>query len=410
MREALKKVRTRNPNVVPSSTLLYIAWKNLTHKKLRAFLTIFGVTVGIGAIYFLLSFGIGLQRLVTNEVIGNQSIKAVNVTTPNSRILKLDESTRQKIRDLPRVVRVGATYSYAGSLKLGGGEVDSIVYGADDDYLNLSNIVVSEGRVIKGEDTDAVLVNEAALRAIGLASDKSALGKSLSIRIPLPAGSARASEITKDFKITGITAQGSGSEVYIPDHIFQTAGVTTYNDLKIEADESQDVAGLRRQIEGLGFLTASPIDTIDQINEIFKFFNIILAGFGGIGMIVAVLGMFNTLTISLLERTREIGLMVALGGRNRDMRKLFIMEAVLLSVVGAVSGILLAFIAGQIINIIMNASARGRGVTETFTLFANPPLLVLGMVGFMISVGLVVAYLPARRASRISPIDALRRE
>jgi ABC-type antimicrobial peptide transport system permease subunit len=208
----------------------------------------------------------------------------------------------------------------------------------------------------------------------------------------------------------GISSTGSGSEVYLPSHIFQTAGVSAYNDLKIEADDSGDVAGLRKQIESLGFLTASPIDTIDQINEIFKFFNIILAGFGGIGMIVAVLGMFNTLTISLLERTREIGLMVALGGRNRDMRKLFILEAVLLSIIGAVSGILLAFISGQIINLIMNGFAHRRGVTDSFALFATPPLLIIGTIAFMMCVGLVVAYLPARRAARINPIDALRRE
>jgi ABC-type antimicrobial peptide transport system permease subunit len=387
-----------------------MAWRNLTHKKLRAFLTIFGVTVGIGAIFFLLSFGIGLQRLVTNEVIGSQSIKAINITTPNSRILKLDEAARQKIKDLPHVVRVGSTYSYAGSLKLGGGEVDSIVYGSDADYLRLSNLVLSDGRMVTGDDNRAVVVNQAALRALGLKADKSALGKKLAIRIPLPAGTARTTEISKDFTIEGIIGTGSGSEVYIPHHIFQTAGVGAYNDLKIEADESGGVSGLRKQIEALGFLTASPIDTIDQINEIFKFFNIVLAGFGGIGMVVAVLGMFNTLTISLLERTREIGLMVALGGRNRDMRKLFILEAVLLSVMGAVSGIILAFISGQAINLIINSFAHRRGVTESFTLFATPPMLVIGTISFMLCVGLAVAYLPARRAARINPIDALRRE
>jgi hypothetical protein len=63
-----------NPNVIPTSVLLHMAWKNLMHKKLRAFLTMFGVIIGIGAIFFLLSFGLGLQKLVTDQVIGNQSI------------------------------------------------------------------------------------------------------------------------------------------------------------------------------------------------------------------------------------------------------------------------------------------------------------------------------------------------
>jgi putative ABC transport system permease protein len=143
---------------------------------------------------------------------------------------------------------------------------------------------------------------------------------------------------------------------------------------------------------------------------VFKFFNVVLAGFGAVGMVVAVLGMFNTLTISLLERTKEIGLMVALGGRNRDMRKLFIFEAVLLSLVGAVVGIILAVMLGQVINLAMNALAHRRGVTEHFQLFAVPWWLVLGTILFMLVVGLVVVYLPARRAARINPIDALRRE
>lgn len=399
-----------NPNVVPISILVYIAWRNLVHKKLRAFLTVFGVTIGIGAIYFLLSFGIGLQRLVTSQVIGNQSIKSINITSSNSKILKLDEKARQKIKDLPHVVRIGVSYSYAGSLTAKGSEVDSIVYGVDKNYLELSSLSTSEGRTLADKDNRVVLMNQAALRAVGLSPTKSSLNKKVTIRIPIVNATAGTTEFADDFTIVGIMGSGSGSEVFVPTHIFQTAGIDTYSDIRIEAEGSADVASLRKQIESLGFLTTSPIDTIDQINEIFKFFNIILAGFGAIGMIVAVLGMFNTLTISLLERTREIGLMIALGGRNRDMRKLFIFEAMLLSLVGALSGIILAAIGGFIINIIMNSFAHGRGVTDSFSLFANPPLLVLGTIVFMVLVGLVVAYLPARRAERINPIDALRRE
>src|SRR5689334_9856175 len=95
---------------VPIETLSFIAWRNLTSKKLRALLTLSGVAIGIGAIFFLLSFGIGLQRLVTNQVIGSQSIKSVQVTSPNSRILKLDEAALQQLSHLPDVVRAGTSY------------------------------------------------------------------------------------------------------------------------------------------------------------------------------------------------------------------------------------------------------------------------------------------------------------
>src|SRR5665213_501779 len=98
---------------IPITILIYIAWRNLVSKKLRAFLTIFGVVIGIGAIFFLLSFGLGLQHLVTSQVIGNQSIKSIDVTTSNSKIIVLNDAILQKIKGLPHVASIGASRSYA---------------------------------------------------------------------------------------------------------------------------------------------------------------------------------------------------------------------------------------------------------------------------------------------------------
>jgi len=400
--------RFSNPNVIPTSVLVHIAWRNLMHKKLRAFLTIFGVVIGIGAIFFLLSFGLGLQRLVTEQVIGNQSVKSIDVTTPNSKIIKLDQANLDKVRNLPHVVQAGSSYSYAGSLKAHGSEIDAIVYGQDTTYQRMENLPLNGGRFLKSDDAKSALVNNAALRSIGYQNAKDALNKRITLQIPLVG--AEQKTLSGEFTIVGVIDTQSGNEVYIPGSAFTTAGVPAYTQIKIETDTSGRVAELRKQIESLGFLTTSPIDTIDQINQVFKFFNVILAGFGAIGMIVAVLGMFNTLTISLLERTKEVGLMITLGGRNRDMRKLFIFEAVLLSLSGAIIGILSAIVVGQIINFAMNSFAHHRGVTDHFQLFAIPAWLVLGTITFMLCVGLLVVYIPARRAARINPIDALRRE
>lgn len=404
------KTKFKNPNVIPTSVLVHMAWRNLMHKKLRAFLTIFGVVIGIGAIFFLLSFGIGLQRLVTSQVIGNQSVKSIDVTTPNSRIIKLDNANFQKMKNLPNVVRLGGSYSYAGSLKSQGSEVDSIVYGEDDIYRKMNDIALITGKPLQAQNEDKIMINEAAVRALGFKDPDAAVDKKVNLRIPLVGADGQQREVNKSLTILGVVDGEGGNEVYVPGGIFSGAGVSSFSQVKIEATGSTQVAQLRKQIESLGFLTASPVDTIEQIDQVFKFFNVILAGFGAIGMIVAVLGMFNTLTISLLERTKEVGLMVTLGGRNRDMRKLFVFEAVLLSFSGAVLGILSAVMLGQVINFIMNASARGRGVTESFQLFATPLWLVAGTIGFMLAVGLMVVYIPARRAARINPIDALRRE
>ena len=397
-----------NPNAIPTKVLAYMAWKNLVHKKLRAFLTIFGVVIGIGAIFFLLSFGIGLQNLVTNQVIGSQSVKSIDVTTTNSKIIKLDQPGFDKMKNLPHVVQAGRSYSYAASLTSQGSEVDAIVYGDDENYLAMNNPTLSKGRLLQPGDNKSILLNETALKAVGLANSDDTIGKQLTLQVPL--GDPRLKDVSDTFTIVGIINAQGGNEVIIPSSVLKAAGAEAFKQVKIEVDTAANVPALRKQIESLGFLTTSPIDTIEQINQVFNFFNIILAGFGAIGMIVAVLGMFNTLTISLLERTKEVGLMITLGGRHRDMRKLFVFEAMLLSFVGAVIGISGAVILGQIMNMVMNAFSRQRGVTEYFQLFATPWWLVLGMIGFMLLVGLVVVYLPARHASRINPIDALRRE
>ncbi len=396
---------------IPFHVELYLAWRNLVTKKLRSFLTIMGVIIGIGSIFFLLSLGLGLENLVTEEIIGNQSVKSIDVTSPNSRIVKLDKDAAAKIEGLSHVESLGTSYSFAGSLKLNKSEIDTIVYGIDTDYQKLATLEVENGRLLEKDDQNAVFINKAALEAIGLTKPDEIVGKDLELRIPVKLEDTSETTILEQkMKLVGIINSGAGSEVFIPGEIFEQAQVKQYSQVKLLADATENVGELRQKVESMGFETSSPVDTIDQINQIFKYFNVILVGFGAIGMIVAVLGMFNTLTISLLERTKEIGLMIALGGRHKDMRTLFILEAVLLSLIGSVVGIVCAIIGGKIINLVMNHLASNNGVREGFNLFATPLWLIGGLIIFMVVVGLLVVLLPARRAQKINPIDALRRE
>ncbi len=396
---------------VPFHVLLFMAWRNLSTKKLRSLLTILGVVIGIGAIFFLLSLGLGLQNLVTKEVVGNKSIRSIDISSPNSRIVKLDANNVQKIKDLSQVDKVGASYSTASSITYNTSEIDAITYGVDVPYQDLSDFQIVKGRLLNKDDVKSVYVNTAFLEAVGVKDQDSIIKQSIDIYIPLQQTKAGKDTSLKDtFKIVGVINSGSGSEVFIPGILLDQKGVEQYSQVKLIAKENANIPDLRKQIESLGFETISPVDTIDQINQIFKYFNVILVGFGAIGMIVAVLGMFNTLTISLLERTREIGLMIALGGRNKDMRMLFVLEAVLLSLIGSLIGIAFAVAGGKVVNMIMNNMAARRGVSDNFELFSTPLWLVLALISFMVLVGLFVVLMPAHRAEKINPIDALRRE
>ena len=389
-----------------------IALRNLTSKKLRSSLTVFGISIGIGSIYFLLSFGIGLQTLVTNQVIGNQSIKTIDVVTPNSKIITLDDIATERIKSIGDVESIGKSYFYPGGYKISNSESDAIIYGIDDGYESLTYLNLISGKLLSDSNKkDSVLLNSAALESVGLSNkQKEIIGTTLTMTIPLSTVNGKPGKHTQDFVIRGIVDSGSGAEAFIDYSIFRSLGASSLTQLKVGANKVDNVPKIRTQIESFGLETTSPVDTLEQINVIFKYFNLLLVGFGAIGMFIAIIGMFNTLTISLLERTKEIGLMVALGARSVDMRILFMLEALLLSLVGTLTGLIGSLALSSVTTLVMNILAQGRGVQKGFVLFAHPWWLILGVFIFMICVGLAVVYIPARRAERINPIDALRHE
>ncbi|MBI4034541.1 ABC transporter permease [Candidatus Saccharibacteria bacterium] len=398
-----------NRHSVALSILAYIAWRNLVTKKLRSCLTAVGVIIGVGSIFFLLSFGLGLRNFVTDEVVGNKSIKVIDVSTANSKLVKLDRDSIDRFAKLPHANETGVSYSFAAVLNRQGSEFDTVVYGIDQNYQRMAGLNLVAGRLLNNYDNRSVVVNQPVMESIG-SDSKSVLGEKISLTVPLAKTGAKVNKINEEFTVVGVINSGSGRETFVPSFIFDVAGVKSYSQARVAVDSINNVKELRRQIESQGFETSSPSDTIEQINQVFKFLNFILIGFGMIGMIIAVLGMFNTLVISLLERTKEIGLMVALGARHRDMSRLFIFEAMFLSLLGAVAGIALALVLGWLTNLIMNGFAHRRGVLDSFSLFATPAWLFIILILLMVVVGLLVAYLPARRAKRIDPIDALRRE
>ena len=392
------------------SVLLHITWKNFTNKKLRSFLTVFGVVIGVSAVFFLISFGLGIQSLVTEQVIGDSSLKSIDVSSPNSKIVTLSEDVINKIRTYAHVDSVGTQYSFPGITSFDGGEIDTVVYGIDKNYQDLSSLTIVKGRLLDESDNKDVVINSGALEALGISDASSAIGKQIHINVPLEKYQAKQSKLESDFTIVGVIDSGSGSEVYIPSGLFDVTGVPAYSNVKVVVDDLTNVDNVRKHIEAIGLETSSLTDTLNEINNIFSFFNLLLVGFGSIGMIVAILGMFNTLTISLLERTKEIGLMIALGGRRADMFKLFTLEALMISFFGSIIGITIAFVIGKILNIFLNLKAQARGVEGWFDLFATPWWLVILTILASLVIGLIVVYLPARRAEKVNPIDALSRE
>ncbi len=397
-------------SVIKPSLLTSIALKNLLAKRLRTSLTILGIIIGVGAVVFLVSLAQGLHGVVNRQVIGTKSISTIDVTTPNSRVILLDNTNANKISSFANVKSVSSAYILAGTISYQGSKSSTVVYGINNNqFISLSGLKFVAGSTKLTKANDAI-VNTTLLNLIGQTNPQGSLYKQLSVNSTVNLANGSQKTVTSTLTIVGVINTGSGAIVYMKGQDFTNAGAYQYGDLKVEAENRQSVPAIRKQIEGLGLTTSSPLDTLSQINNIFSIFTFVVIGFGGIGMIIAVLGMFNTLTISLLERTKEIGLMITMGARKADIKRLLIFESILLSVIGGLGGIIAAGIIGDIINLLLTHYASIKGVTGTIQAFSISPLLVVITLIFTVIVGLLVAFYPSKRASRINPIDALRHE
>ncbi len=397
--ESLKPIRLR--------MLAHMALANLKFKRFRSSLTILGVTIGIGSVFLLLSFGLGLQSLVQKQIIGTDSVNVVNVTSTNSEILKLDDTALQRFQNIAHIEKIGKQNTSAGAFRLDSANSDAVIYGVDKNFLELSNLTLAAGKQFNPDSGNELLMSKSLLNSLGYKDESKALQKPVSITLKLDDGDK---SFDQAFTIVGVIDAGSSSALYIPQAAFSAIGVKEYKQVKVVARDQNDVGTIRKQLETFGYQTSSPLDTLEQVNRFFRFFNVILVGFGGIGMFIAVIGMVNTLTIALVERTKEIGLMIALGARRQDMRRLFVTESLLLSLIGGTIGVIASIGFGFLINLLLHYVSARRGINESFSLFSTPIWLILLTVGFMCGVGYIVSYLPAKRAGRINPIDALRRE
>jgi putative ABC transport system permease protein len=402
-----RKAKSGLNSVIKPQILVSIAIKNLMSKRLRSFLTIAGIVIGIGAVVFLVSLAFGLHQVVNQQVIGAKSISSIDVTTPNPNTILLDDANINKIDHFEHVSVVAPAYILVGKISYQGSQSSTVVYGTTNQYISLSGLKFVTGSHSLRNANDAI-VNTSQLNLIGQISPTNSINKQITVQAVVNESNGTQKTVTKTLNIVGVVNTGAGAEIYMNDQIFTNAGAYQYGQLKVLADSRNNVPVVRQLIEGLGFTTASPLDTLSQINTIFTIFTFVVLGFGGIGMVIAILGMFNTLTISLLERTKEIGLMITLGSRKADIQRLLVFEAVLLSTLGGIGGIFIAWLLGQVINVILTHYANSKGVPGAIHAFSVSPMLVFVTLLLTVLVGLLVAVYPSRRAGRINPINVLR--
>jgi putative ABC transport system permease protein len=182
-----------------------------------------------------------------------------------------------------------------------------------------------------------------------------------------------------------------------------------FQSLTIKVDRSQFTQDVQVQVKALGFQTFSISDALEGAKRAFIILDIVLSLIGSIALAVSSLGIVNTMVMSILERTREIGVMKAIGGSDADVRGIFLVEASAIGMFGGILGVGLGWMVGRVINFGANIYIEREGGTGA-TLFSMPWWLVASAIAFSLLVSLVAGSYPAARAAKLDPIQALRHD
>lgn len=396
--------------------IFYISLKNLKVNRTRSILTIGGVALGIGIITFLLSVGFGMQRMIVAEVTKDNPINVLNITNGNlDNFVSLNNDYIDKIIKIEGVEKIERRVNTGGKIILGESTTDVIIYGTTSQYLDISrvNYDVNGGRFINNENN--AIISDQLATLLGFENPYDAIGKDISYSVAISKDiSSKTKEEkfseNKDTKISAIISGTDRAFIYLPFKILQdNFEIDAAQEGKVVVSDINKLDSIKQRLDQMGFVTDSIVELIAGIDSFFNTARVVLAIFGIIVMSISVMGMLNTLSVSLLQRTKEIGILKALGAKRSDVFKMFILESIIISFVGGVVGFLAGYGFALLVNKILIFFGEKMGAELGYFMYV-PVSFIFTISGFIFFLGIVTGVMPAFRASKIHALEALRYE
>lgn len=409
-------------NVIESVRL---AVRGLSANKMRSILTMLGIIIGVGAVIALLSIGQGAQTAITQQVqgIGSNLIFVVpgvfqegGVSFGMGSLTSLTLDDAEAVADTtncPSIAAVSPEFSRNAQIVYRNHNSNASVVGAVPDYAVVRKVEIGEGRFFDSQDVSATA--RVAVLGSRLAADlfdsEAPLGKTIRInRIPFQVvgvlaergggGSIDNSALiplsTAQTRVFGVTASRFGGRVVS----LITASAVDEAHMDSAMTQITDLLRVRHRIQYQDddFTVTSQKDILGVLNQITSILTVFLGAIAGISLLVGGIGIMNIMLVSVTERTREIGIRKAVGAKRRDILLQFLIEAMVLSIIGGALGIGFGALVAGIV------TATGVLVTKVSV------QAVLLAVSFSLGVGLFFGIYPATRAASLHPIDALRYE
>jgi putative ABC transport system permease protein len=403
------------------SVLLRVAWQALRRNATRSILTMLGIIIGVGAVITSMAIGSGAQAAVLAQI---ESLGAnLVVVVPGSITqggVRLGSGTRTSLKlgdvaaikqNVPQVAATAPFSETNGQVVAGGTNWNTTVGGSTPDWTSVRNWPVSEGRFFTQAEVDQaakVVVLGSTVAQNLFPNGESVSGETVVIKnVPFRVVGVLVSKGQSGF------GRDQDDQVIIPITTLQTrmTGQTWVNNIFISATSPDVVPGvidatgrllrLRHHLTALqpNDFSVRNISDIQQVRlATTQTQGTLLAGIAVVSLVVGGIGIMNIMLVSVTERTREIGLRMAVGARGRDILLQFLVEALTLACLGGLIGIAMGL-----------ATAQGASLLAHWPTLVSPLSMILGFVSAAV-VGVVFGFYPAQRAAALDPIVALRYE
>ncbi len=437
--------------------LVRLIFGNLSRRKARVALTAIGVVIGTAAVVILVSLAIGLQKNANEQLYGIGDLTQIQVMPAyemegpmmgggggmvvtkgeqqSARLLT--NSALDELRSIPGVASViPREYLMTGVIvkyqKLEGGV--NIIGVETPDLANLGleategGTELARGTVVIGAMVPSNFYNPRQRPGDEPPPPPELYGQQ--IQIVVMKWDQQGTEIRKNLsvRVTGVLKETRGESdwtMYLPLEQIKSLNEWSqgqrinynkdgYSQVVVKVQDVEQVLDISEQITEMGFQAFTPQSFVQGINNFYVILQFIFGGVGAIALLVAAIGIANTMAMSILERTREIGLMKAVGATNRDVLAIFLGEAAGIGFLGGLGGVIIGWLAGQGINVIAlvylaNQAGQQGGAPPSVAVY-TPVWLPLFALIFSTIIGMISGLYPALRAATMIPVMALKYE
>lgn len=446
--------------------MLKMSLSNLLKRKVRTVLTVLGVVIGVASIVVMVSLGIGLKASTMDDLENYSNLTTITVMAPydsgsNSRNAAdryLSDKTAESLGTLEHVKNVYPELDTSVLLKFGKYMINTEVYGLPREALENYHIDIAEGALPEQGGELTFFYGNQVLNSYydpktgnmpywdnGTPLEYDLMAKPVATYFDTDAyyqssnGSADGSESgpPKKYLIPTAGVQAGDESTYTQTSwnvycdldalttelkkVFRTRVIPGqpkmksgraykdiyYSELLVEVDDFNNVTAVQQVISDLGYNAQSDAEWIAQEQRSLNTLQAVLGGIGAVSLLVAAIGIANTMMMSIYERTKEIGIMKVIGCNLHDIRGMFLMEAGYIGLFGGIAGLGFSYFVSFLINTLAGGS-ESLGITGKISRI--PPWLALVSVVFAVAIGMLSGTLPAQRAMKLSPLAAIRNE